>query len=411
MPADKVTIDPEFRPGKRSRSGRDRSRYWIGATVIVVAILAASLLLRVSGPASRTAPPHQAIFDTPLQEVVPGFSDTITILAWRNQGVDILRWPASQPAPEQELSLDHADGSNRSLDASGRWLVEIQEQSVLAVRAVDGGSAGSGTLLDDTGGGRVWSAAWHDTRPGRLAWLTCPAGDPAAEVALHTADVTDAGAEATTRPTTGFACGGSGVWLARWGDWGSLLYLNEGSGTTEVLLNAEGTEIARGQLSPDGKWLVGVGPELTTVWTEGPGSPDAAAFVVSPDGLDHRPVPGLAVGERLEIASVSPDGLLLALVPVVDSNFGSMVRIVDAGTGAVVAEIAEPSSWVDRLVWSSDSRFLAYERWPDVPLNWAGVPQRVELAFYDTKTNAGVALSLPGYSAALRSSRPTGEPD
>jgi len=55
------------------------------------------------------------------------------------------------------------------------------------------------------------------------------------------------------------------------------------------------------------------------------------------------------------------------------------------------------------MVWSSDSRFLVYQRWPDTESNRAGVPQDVELVLFDTGSGVGVAFPLPGYSAALRS--------
>ena len=118
------------------------------------------------------------------------------------------------------------------------------------------------------------------------------------------------------------------------------------------------------------------------------------------------PVAGLAGGERLESALASPDGSLLALLPDLVANYGSVVRIVEADTGSVLFEIAEPSWWVTRMVWSMDGRFLVYERWPDVTSNWAGVPEGVELVFFDTESHSGVALPLPGYAPALRSGVP-----
>ena len=36
-----------------------------------------------------------------------------------------------------------------------------------------------------------------------------------------------------------------------------------------------------------------------------------------------------------------------------------------------------PSASASRMVWSTDGRFLVYERWPDVASNWAGVPEDV----------------------------------
>jgi hypothetical protein len=338
--------------------------------------------------------------------MVPGFVDTITTLTWGNHGLEILRWRASQPAPETMVSLDHDDGGwNRSVDASGRWFIEIRGDSDLTLRAVGDRDAQSGRrrLFEEIGGAGGWSAVWHDTRPGQLAWLGCPTQAPGSSVTLYKTDVTIQSADPMTLPQRDFACEDPGVWLARWGEWGMLLHTTEGSGTAQVLLNAGGTEVAKGHLDPEGEWFVGVGPETTTVWTEGLGIEGASSFLLSPDGLDRKPVPGLNHGERLESALGSPDGSLLALVPDLAASYGSVVRIVEADTGSVVAEIAEPSWWVTRMVWSTDSRFLVYERWPDVTSNWAGVPQDVELVFYDTKADAGVALPLPGYAPALRS--------
>jgi len=420
MPTDNVTIDPEFLPIERPRP---RGVGWVA---IVGALLAVGLLLSLpaadtqsgltvvaattpvattSPQASSVAPIQSVTTGVPPGQAMPGFTDTITTITWRREGVDILRWRSWQPEPELELSLDHTGGSNRILDASGSWLAEIRRQSVLEIRAVDGADSHQERTVAASGSDVVWSAVWHDTRPGMLAWLACPANASSTLATLRTVDVATPDTAPAATPLKGFPCDEPGVWLARWGDWGLLLNSSDGSGK-QVLVDTTGKETARGLLGRDGEWFVGVGPELETVWTEGPGRADASSFLVSLDGGDRLAVPGLARGERLESALISPDGSLLALVPDVDANFGSAVRIVAVGTGSLVAEIAEPSAWVDRVVWSSDSRFLVYERWPDIDSNWAGVPQSVELVLYDTETNSGVALPLPPYAAVLRSSAP-----
>lgn len=423
---DNVTIDPEFLPSQGGRDPQERrSRWWIGAAVVTALVL--GWLLRSPPPGTldhphvivpgdtttpdtfaasvaSSVPVHRAISDVPLRELVPGFADTITALTWGHDGVDVLRWQASQPAPETVMSFAHDDGGwNRNVDASGRWLAEIRGESSLTVRAVPDALVASPPLLEEAAGARAWSAVWHDTQPGRLAWLACAREAPDSAVMLYTAGVTARTPDARSWSLPDFACGEAGVWLARWGDWGFLLHTTEGSGTGHVLLNAEAIEVARGSLGPRGEWLVGVGSGGSTIWTEGLGRARATSFLLSADGTDRSTVPGLADGERLESALSSPDGSLLALVPDLVANFGSEVRIVEVASGIVVAEIAEPSWWVTRMVWSTESRFLVYERWPDVTSNWAGVPQDAELVFYDTQTRAGVALPLPGYAPVLRS--------
>jgi len=427
VPDDKVTIDPGFRsePGRRA-GGDGPGPRWMVVVAVVVAAVALGWLLRstaptrpasisldvrgattttvasgssVTGSASPvvTAPLHQADQGVPLGKAMPGFDDTITSLTWLGQGVDILRWRPSQPAPETVVSFDPGDsGRNRGLDASGGWLVDIRGESVVVLPVAEGPEELGGERI--VGEGR--SALWHDARPGRLAWLACPTDG--ATATFQTVDVTGDPVEPETLQLVDVACHDVGVWLGRWGDWGLLLHTSEGSGA-QVLLDADGTEVARGRLSPDGEWFAGAGPEGTTIWTEGPHQASASSFLLSPDGGEHMPVPGLAEGEVLQAALASPDGLLLALVPDLAVRHGSVVRIVDAADGSVVAEIAEPSSLVDRMVWSSDSQFLAYQRWPDTESNRAGVPQDAELVLFDTEAGVGVAFPLPGYTVALRS--------
>lgn len=341
----------------------------------------------------------------PLEEAVPGFTDAITALTWDNHGVDILQWRAEQGAPEAVGAFAHGGGSsNRSLDASGGWFSEVRGSSVLVVRPVGNGDSGPvGTRLLEETGVRLWSAVWHDSQPGRLAWLACEVDAPGSSVGLFFADVTAEAAPVEMLQLGDVRCADRGVWLARWGDWGLLLHRTGGSGTTQVLLSADGRRVTEGRLDPRGEWFVGVGPELTTVWTEGLANAPASSFALSPDGLDRTPVPGLAPGERLESALISPNGSHLALVLDLAANFGSALRIVEVDAGPAVVEITHPSFWVSGMVWSTDGRYLVYQRWPDIASNRAGVPSDVELVFYDTETRGGVALPLPGYASLLRS--------
>lgn len=421
MSDDKVTIDPEFLPSQHGRDPENgKPLRWIGIGAMVVAVLVLGWVLRSLEPGSTehfgsngpratsladTSAPFSVVrldaLDLPLGEAVPGFADTITALIWGNHGVDVLQWPAAQPGPEIMLSLDHEGGWNRAVDSSGRWFVEMGPYSTLMVHRVNDHDLPSPRRPQSAEIG--WSAVWHDTRPGRLAWLGCLTGAPGSFGALYTADVTRPGAEPVALPLYDFVCEDPAVWLTRWGDWGTLLQMAEGSGTTQVLLNADGAEVTRGRLGPDGEWFVGPGPVGATIWTEGLGRTGASSFVLSPDDGERRPVPGLARGERLESALASPDGSLLALVPDLEANYGSVVRIVEVDTGSVVSEIEQPSWWVTRMVWSTDGRFIVFERWPDVTSNWAGVPEDVELVFFDTESQSGVALPLPGYAPALRS--------
>lgn len=429
VPDDKVTIDPEFRrSGHRRGGGLDRGPGWLALAGLAVALSALGWLLAAPDGANppltdgqldgfpTVARPPEAVttagrapsLGVPLREAVPGFTETITAVTWSNQGVEVLRWPASESAPATMLALGHVDGGrNRSADASGRWLVEIRGESALGVYVVNDGSPRTHEprrLSGAFSGARAWSAAWHDAQPGRLAWLACPEEDRGSAPELHRLDLGDPRSEPAVLSLPGFSCEDRRVWLAAWGDWGMLLYQTEGSGIVQVLLGGDGRQLARAPLGPQGEWFVGVGPGGTTVWTEGLGRPGASSFLLAHDGIERRPVPGVAGGERLESALVSPGGSLLALVPDLAGS-GSMVRIVAVDTGDVVAEIIESRSWVSKMVWSTDGRFLVYERWPDVASNWAGVPRHVELVFYDTELATAAAVRLPGYAAALRSAR------
>lgn len=427
-PGDDVTVDPELRQSNESGLGDGRGPGWLVVAAVIGAAVLVTWLLRISAPEipqptnlptvgaptlpMSSSPPtangplvpivRYSGGDLPLRQVLPEFTDVVAALMWDNQGVGVMRWPPEQVGPETVMSRDHSDGNtNRSLDASGEWFSEVRAYSALVVHPV-WESDPEGARLFEQSGVRVWSPVWHDRRPGRLAWLACDVDAPGSLIRLYTADVA-ADAAPESRRKLGVACEDRGVWLARWGDWGMLLRRTGPSGTVHVLTDSEASKLAEGRLHPEGEWFIGVGPGSTTVWTEGLETTAASSFLLSPDGTDRGPVPGLNPEERLESAQVSPDGSSLALVLDLVANYGSVVRIVDTSTGSVVAEIAQPSSWVNGMTWSSDGRFLVYQRWPDVTSNRAGLPRDVELVFYDTQASAGVAFPFSGVASLLRS--------
>lgn len=432
---DSVRIDSEFRgPGRRSGGDEHRASPWIGVAAVVAAGFTLGMLLWLSGgepepaqaaiptptvttrapaglgsarPADRPAPLGDVALRVPLGEAVPGFVDTLTALTLGSQGVNVLRWPASESAPAALLATNHG-GWSRSVDASGRWFVEIRGAPALAVYAVNDGSARSHEprlVSGPVSGAAGWSAAWHDSRPGRLAWLACPRDGSGSSTHLYTADLTDSRARLEGVPLPGFPCEDRAVWLAQWGDWGVLLQATGRSGIVQVLLDAAGRRLAEDALGAGGAMFAGVGPDGATVWTEARDGGTVAASVVPPDGSEPAPVPGLVPGERLASALPSPNGSLLAIASDLAASSGSRVTIVAPDTGEVIAQIAESRSQVDTMVWSTDGRFLVYGRWPDGVTTRSGVPQNVELVFYDTEEATAVVLPLQGYPLALRSAR------
>jgi hypothetical protein len=133
------------------------------------------------------------LFNTVLAEQVPGFTDTIVMLATPPQSFEVVRWRASSPTTGVMLSLDRGEvgwgcGSPDGLDASGRWFAESLDDGLLVVHEAAGEPANPEGV-----GLRVASLVWHDTEPGRIAWLECPRVGGSAT--LFTLDVADELAE------------------------------------------------------------------------------------------------------------------------------------------------------------------------------------------------------------------------
>lgn len=433
VPDDNVTIDPEFRtsgahPDRDSKGGPPRP---VIAGLVAVVAAAAVLLGSPDAPSSQrseeiaadlasitdelTPPGLQAGAPAPgslaaaLGETVPGFGDTITIVIQRPDGGEVLRWLPSESAPASILAVDDEDGGRgRSIDASGRWFMELRTQDTLAVYTVADGNPRSHEprpVSGLVGSIEAWSAAWHDSRPGSLAWIECTSEPTAPSVMIQIAQLGESRAapiRARSLPLPAIPCD-RGVELASWGEWGTLLHVADGAGIAQVLVDGNGTLSAQATHDSSARF-VGVGPGGATAWAEMVAGAGATAYLVGPRG-ERAPLPGIAPGEEVERVLSAPDGSRLALVVARTSTTGSIVRIVDAATGAVVAEIPESGPWLDSMVWSSDGRFLVYERWPVVPPSRRGVPEQVELLVYDTIAATAVAIPLEGTSLSLRAAR------
>jgi hypothetical protein len=133
--------------------------------------------------------------------------------------------------------------------------------------------------------------------------------------------------------------------------------------------------------------------------------PGPSSFLLSLDGQRRDPVPGLADDEWVDGALWSPDGTRLGLSPRHSERDDSVIRIVEAATGAVIDEITEPEYGVWPRAWSRDGRFLFYER-ESGDDGWG--PSEVEWVVYDTATGAATDLSVPEgqYLGEIRTSEP-----
>jgi hypothetical protein len=432
MPEDQVTIDPEFRPPAPAE-GQSRRLRVAGVVGVVMAAFAFGWFLRSPAPSepqpdegyasatttttegdaqagaastttrppttTTTSEPPEAIeLEVPLSGAIPGFTDVITMEQWSEAGVDVIRWRSSQSAPETVAGFGHDDGSwFAGLDTSGTWYALQNQDGVLSVHQLAGVDASLAWFPDlQAVGVRVSQMAWHDTKPGQLAWLAC-SRTPGGPGTLFRLDVADDMAEPVALRLVDKACSeNSGVWLQQWGDWGFVLGESEGAQHETVLLAADGGEVIRLGDDFTDTWLVAGYPD-GTIWTGDTFGLHPSSFVLSPDGQSRLPVPGLEGDEWLDDAIWSPDGTLLALSLRTSANVNDepVIRIVNVPTATTVAEMAEPAREIGLGAWSTDSRFLLYDRWlcPDGCVYFE--PEERELAFYDTLTDTTTMIRLP----------------
>ena len=385
----------------------------VGAAVLVLLLVGVPLLFFMSGgsptvdepttttvPASTTVPPTTqpvptratpslpslGALDMPLSDAVPGFTDTIVMFTTPIAHY-VHRWDPSEPATEVILSRG-GYGSTGGLDASGRWLAEIPPRggplTIHPVPVIAGASLEPESFASD-----VRSAMWHDTDPGRLAFLACPE-PPSETAALFTLDITDRNAEPVPVRSFELGCEVGDTFVDGWkaGDvmfdrWvGNRLVVGVFNGDTfePALIGADGSEI--------------------------PIESDNTMVPEGPDGQHLDVEAAIGDDEELRDTSWSPDGAHIALkvwVPSSDDPNRS-VRVLDAVSGDTVTEIPERGSGllVTAMEWSSDGRFLLYHSW-DLPADgmWDDTGSAA-LGFYDTATNTTTLIPLTEFVDEIR---------
>ena len=354
MAENNITIDPEFLPP--SRGGRGPGKAVLTIAAVAISAMAFGWLLaspNANEPTTASAfdstiastipetttttstiPSAAPLADAgvPLAQLVPGFTDTVVFLTTPMGSFDILRWEASKSATEPSLSIERDDAGPGSwptgLDASGSWFARVQSDGVLMAHPVPG--PGQQEQERQPVGLRVRSAMWHESEPGKLAWLTCSRSSPGPAVPT-TLDLDDRDAEPVALHPFDLGCvtgRRGGVWLDSWTDEG-------------VAVNAFGHRPTR---------------PITSIAS-------ASTLTEKPYTRLRQPVPGIA-DERLVVnAAWSSNGMLVAVnVRPNPDDPDSAVRVIDTTTGAAVFEAEGQNSGVIPMAWSTDGRFLIYTR-------------------------------------------------
>jgi len=402
VPDSRIRIDPEF--GARPDNDRGRRTAWFAIAGLVVAAgifgwflavpvgsdpidqeIASDSTSLATVPATQAAvgeaavelrPPVQrsstmANLGGALSDVVPGFTDEITMLATPPESFKVVRWRPSAAATELVFSLDRIAEygcSPEGLDASGSWFARTRCDGTLMVHAI-ADAAGKPTKSESVGL-NVGSVAWHETVPGSLAWISCARSESSPST-LYSLDVSDRTAEPVPLRTFDQPCV-DGVWLESWTNDGALV----------------------GSLHEERSEQILIGPDGATV-------PFHAASQPLVAGAEHEyrlAVPGLGSEEPVGDVAWTPDGTLVAAI--VDEFWDTdapRLCVMDVETGQQIAEVSEHGSDISAMAWSRDSRFLLYEL-------WNSDSERGGLVVYDTATNTTTRVPLAEIVDEIRTS-------
>jgi hypothetical protein len=364
----------------RVATGRPRP-----ATVAVVIAAVVGVAWLVLGGEPAEAPPEPPPVPAPTS-VVPAPPPTLGELAERSAALAVavtspqgdpgrvLWWRQDDAEPVVDETIDLRQVR---FDATGRWVAGLG----LAPRT-GGGSvlwAGpvGGTLEPVEVGVRGY--AWHDTRPGHLAW-TSPA--PGGTSALVTVNLASNGPHRRARGVD------SDYRLRHWGDWGFALTSPNRAFRTTVL-DAAGRVQAAQEIGLAVGWVPGGGVALSSR------EPDRAVQLLGADGR-WWPAPWAHRGEQITHVAVAPDGRWAAAHLVSTDQRDPAVgggRILLLRDGEPVDEIADVGGSAVPA-WSPDGTFLVFAR-----QDRDGSAATVVL--WERATGEAVTLTVPG----LRPSR------
>ena len=440
MPDGQVTIDPQFQPPSPD-GGRSGWLRLAGVAAVAVVAFILGWLVRsptpgepeatAAAPTSTTALTVDTTTSTtrsrpstttttlaervglavPLGEAVPGFTDTLTMVHWDEERVDVLHWRASQPTPETIASFGqgHNAGWFVGLDASGRWAAQVTQSGLLTVHPVpesvdEQWPERFGEAVDV----RVASAVWHDHDPGRLAWVKCSRSVEATEAGplgvatLYSFDMTatDPGEPVAEVTIDGGCTAGWGVspHVFSWGYEGAR-YWSEADPEGEHLIRPDGVTV---ELPADAETVVGPnGSAVVIDDSEDMRDRPGESYLLAADGTSRSPVPGLADDEWLDGVLWSPDGSLMAYQSQPSGGADPVIRIVELDTGSVVAEVAAPDRESWPVTWSTDGRYLLVEQTPSQDF-----VNSMELVFCDTETGSTVPIPMPIEIGDIRTFEP-----
>jgi hypothetical protein len=404
---DQVTIDPDFvrstetapRPSVSWRAvlvlvvGAGLVGWWVASWLVTsstepnVPISSVAYDPESTPPVSSDDPPESdtvsmttplANISDQLSDVVPGFTDSIVMLAMSSNRVDVVGWAPSESGVQSMLSIERETVSEGrdvpvGLDASGSWFAQIRTDGALAVYpiAVSRGGLPEPTLIDIG----VMTALWHDTVAGSMAWIACTPAEPGSAT-LFTASAVVSAAPA---PLRAFADGCKGpdnrVSLMAWNEKGALVRITSQGDARYAVVGSDGSETDFGSIEP--------------------------APVVSFRGQLVSEVPTLGDQEYLADAKWSPDGSIVAIE--LHQYWGDKhprLRVVDVESNRILTEYSEADAQIKATAWSEDSQFLLY-------LTWNLHSRTGSLAFYDTSQNTTVRIPVTEVIDEIRTtSRP-----
>jgi WD40 repeat protein len=402
-----VAVRPEGAPGP---SGDIRSRS-IVAVVVLAALVLGYILGASSGlvgdggelgagdettttePATTTAAPHPT-----LEELVPGFDGLLITEGGHPPDLEIAVWHPTTRFP----SMSRLPPATSIVpDASGNLLAGLGEMGRGSpYSTLYAGRPGS--LWPVAAG--VTSFAWHQSEPGRLAWLELESAGGGLH--LSHGDMNDVGQFVRGDAVAHLGQLGRAE-LIGWDHWGFLLQGATDDGPAVFLLDPEGSE--RWRLQADGASVLAgerivlrherwIDSEIDFAFT----TPDAAA--TDPPSTIVRTFQ--LSWDQFSRAVWAPDGSHLAVMSW--ESRSAIWRIEVWQHNVVLREtVTFDDRWIWGMSWSPDGRFIVA---PAELLDRAGAARYVVM-FYDTRLGISFDVPMPHWVQTAFVRQPDGPAD